>query len=202
MIYIHYMKISGRLRSCELELNKWKRQWGEWRKKLLSWWQWCWWRWCWWRWCWWGWIVKINCYYQGRQSWWLMHSELPSLGLHISRQFWGRHYKASLLMMMMMLILLPLSQIRGQIVNFLESPLPSLAPHPLFHRQMVPRCSHHQGPKGFSLTVNDLSSNTNTYLHTEANTNRYVAHKYKHIFCTQMQMQICILRTNTNATFK
>ena len=188
------MKISGRLRSCELELNKWKRQWGEWRKYCYVgdddvgdgglW----------------------KCYYQCRQSWLLMHSELPTSGLHTSRQFWGWQCKASLLMMMMMLMMLillplPFTDTRPN-CNLFRTPPPSLAPHPLFHRQMVPRCTHHQGPKGFSLTVNDLSSNTNTYLHTEANTNRYVAHKYKHVFCTQMQMQICILRTNTNATFK
>ena len=36
---------------------------------------------------------KLNYYNQGRQFWWLMHSELPTSGLPTSRQSWGRHYK-------------------------------------------------------------------------------------------------------------
>ena len=36
---------------------------------------------------------KLNYYNQGRQFWWLMHSELPTSGMPTSRQFWGRQYK-------------------------------------------------------------------------------------------------------------
>ena len=40
-------------------------------------------------------LKKIRCYNQGRQSWWLMHPELPTSGLPTGRQFWGRQYKGS-----------------------------------------------------------------------------------------------------------
>ena len=36
---------------------------------------------------------KLNYHNQGRQFWWLMHSELPTSGMPTSRQFWGRQYK-------------------------------------------------------------------------------------------------------------
>ena len=37
--------------------------------------------------------IKISCRNQGRQSWWLINSELPTSGLPTSRQSWGRQYK-------------------------------------------------------------------------------------------------------------
>ena len=33
--------------------------------------------------------IKVSCCNQGRQSWWVMHSELHTAGLPPSSQFWG-----------------------------------------------------------------------------------------------------------------